>query len=100
MGVRLRRARGLMRRDKGKIDPTRVSALSPVFSHPKKHLNSDWVRVGEKSSTPTRIARNTNIAAILLFRNVNMVSVTSFETFYDACDFKPKMLIACAVCLY
>ena len=26
-----------------------------------------------------------------------MVSVTSFETFYNACDFKHEMLVACAV---
>ena len=58
------------------------------------------VFIYEKSSTPTRIAPNTNIAAMLLFRNTNMVSVTSFETFYDACYFKPKILVACAVRLY
>ena len=63
-------------------------------------LKQKKVFTQEKSSTPRRIARNTNMAAILLFRNTNMVSVTSFETFYDACDFKPKILVACAVRLY
>ena len=38
LGVRLRRAQGLMGRDEVKIDPARASTLSPIFSHPKKTL--------------------------------------------------------------
>ena len=43
LGSRLKRARGLMGREEG--NPARVLTYSPIFSHPKKHLNNDWVRV-------------------------------------------------------
>ena len=33
-----------MGREEGKIARARFN-LIPIFSHPKKHLNSDWVRV-------------------------------------------------------
>ena len=38
LGIRLRRARGLMGREEGEI-----ASDNPIFSHPKKHLISDWV---------------------------------------------------------
>ena len=43
LGSRLKRARGLMGREEG--NPACALTYSPIFSHPKKHLNNDWVRV-------------------------------------------------------
>ena len=40
------------------------------------------------------------MAAVSLFRNANMASVTSCKRFYYACAFKPKMLVAYAVSQY
>ena len=50
LGVRLRRARGVMGRDEGKIAslPMRPRArlnVTPNLLSPPKHINSDWVRV-------------------------------------------------------
>ena len=50
LGVRLRRARGVMGRDEGKIAslPMRPQArlnLTPNLLSPPNHINSDWARV-------------------------------------------------------
>ena len=44
LGVRLRRAREFFLLP-FPWDPARTSTWFPIFSHPKKHLHSDWVRV-------------------------------------------------------
>ena len=60
LGVRLRRARGVMGKDEGKnIDaifhsslPMRPNArlnLTPNLLSPPRHINSDWVRVWEQN---------------------------------------------------
>ena len=45
--------------------------------------------------TPTELVWNTNIAAVLLFWNINMATMTSVKTLYDGChdvNFKPAIL--------
>ena len=40
----------------------------------------------EKSSTPTGLVWNTNIAAVSLFWNINMAALTSFENAHYSVD--------------